>query len=387
MSHAENHRDLFDLPEELSYLNTAYKAPLLKSSKRAASETLDWLSDPSQMGVDDFFGPPQTLRELFAKLIDCEDADSIALTPSCSYGMANVAAQLRPEKHHNIVIVDGQFPSNVYPWQRLQKRFGFELRQVNAPNVDGPKGKEWNERILSAIDSDTYLVSLAPLFWADGTLFNLKDIRAKTNDIGALLIIDGSQAIGAMPFSVKELQPDALVCAGYKWLFSPYGTGYAYYGDYFKDGIPIEENWLNREYSENFKDLVGLDSKYREGGRRYSVGEHPSHLHMAMQIDGLRQVLYWTPQSISEHTESLLAPYIQPFQELGCTLEAKEFRANHLVGIAFPNQMDITALKARLDSKRIAVSLRGNSLRVSMHLFNTENDLSRLYEEVKGWVG
>lgn len=387
MSNTGNYRDQFDLPKELSYLNTAYKAPLLKSSKLAAMEKLDWLGDPSQMVVDDFFEPPQKLRKLFAKLIDCENPDSIALTPSCSYGMANVAAQLKPEKHHNLVIIDGQFPSNVYPWQRLQKQYGCELRLVNAPENGAQKGREWNERILAAIDANTYLVSLAPLFWADGTLFNLEDVKARTTDVGALLIVDGSQAIGAMPFSVRELKPDALVCAGYKWLFSPYGTGYAYYGDYFKDGIPIEENWLNREYSENFKDLVSLESKYREGGRRYSVGEHPSHLHVAMQLDGLQQVLEWTPESISQYGRTLFAPFEESFLKLGCELEDETYRASHLFGITFPEHMDITLLKAHLDSKRISVSLRGNSLRVSLHLFNSENDLARLYEEVKAWMG
>jgi len=74
-----------------------------------------------------------------------------------------------------------------------------------------------------------------------------------------LLIIDGIQSIGTLPFSVKEIQPDALICAGYKWLLGPYSIGLAYYSDTFANGFPIEENWINRKNSEDFGGLVNYE--------------------------------------------------------------------------------------------------------------------------------
>ena len=67
--------------------------------------------------------------------------------------------------------------------------------------------------------------------WADGTIFDLEKIREKTNKVGAMLIIDGTQSIGTMPFDLKKVKPDALICAAYKWLMGPYGFGVAYYGN------------------------------------------------------------------------------------------------------------------------------------------------------------
>ena len=91
--------------------------------------------------------------------------------------------------------------------------------------------------------------------WADGTIFDMKKIRKKTSENNALLIIDGTQSIGSMPFNLNEIQPDALVCAGYKWLMGPYGSGLAYYGKYFDDGKPIEESWINRKVVMIFRTL------------------------------------------------------------------------------------------------------------------------------------
>ena len=95
------------------------------------------------------------------------------------------------------------------------------------PKSKTNRGKSWNEAILESISDKTKVVSLGNIHWANGTLFDLKSIREKTTKHRALLIVDGSQSVGVLPFSVKEIQPDALICAGYKWLFGPYGCGYA----------------------------------------------------------------------------------------------------------------------------------------------------------------
>ena len=78
------------------------------------------------------------------------------------------------------------------------------------------------------------------IHWADGTLFDLIAIRKKADKVGAKLIIDGTQSVGALPFSVKEIQPDALIVGGYKWLLGPYSIGMAYYADTFNNGEPLE---------------------------------------------------------------------------------------------------------------------------------------------------
>ena len=110
------------------------------------------------------------------------------------------------------------------------------MQAISPPSILNGRGKEWNERILNSIDTKTKLVSLGHVHWADGTLFQLTDIRKRTKEVGALLVIDGTQSVGALPFDVDVIQPDALICGGYKWLMGPYSLGYAYYGEYFDQG-------------------------------------------------------------------------------------------------------------------------------------------------------
>ena len=230
-----DHAGLFDLPEDLVYLNTAYMGPALWPAREAGVNAIAQLANPLNYKAPEFFDPPMRVRKLFAQIIGCDDPERIALTPSCSYGMANAARQIHPSPHNNIVVAEGQFPSNFFIWQRLAEESGCELRRVSPPTQAKNRGQLWNEYLLNAIDQNTAAVAIAPLHWTDGTLFNLEAIREKTFACKALLIVDGSQAIGAMPISVADLQPDALVCAAYKWLFCPYGSGFAYYGSHFDD--------------------------------------------------------------------------------------------------------------------------------------------------------
>ncbi|MBK7337474.1 MAG: aminotransferase class V-fold PLP-dependent enzyme [Saprospirales bacterium] len=381
-----NPGDLFDLPEDIVFLNTAYMGPALRPAREAGIEAVAKLSNPLNFKAPEFFDPPTRVRKLFAQVIDCDDPDRIALTPSCSYGMANAARQIHPSRHNNIVVAEGQFPSNFFIWKRLAEESGCELRRVPPPNQSEGRGRLWNQSILNAIDANTSLVAIAPLHWADGTVFNLRAIREKTLGSRALLIVDGSQAVGAMPISVRELKPDALICAGYKWLFGPYGTGYAYYSDYFDGGTPMEENWIIRENSDDFQNLLNYNPNHWPKGMRYSSGEHSAPIHIAMQEAALKQLLEWGPERIQAYTGELFEPFEDRFRELGCQLEEKAFRANHMFGIRMPEGVDLQKLKARLEEARVVVSFRGSALRISLHFFNKKNDLERLFECVRTQV-
>lgn len=181
-----------------------------------------------------------------------------------------------------------------------------------------------------------------------------------------------------MPFSVKEIQPDALICAGYKWLFGPYGCAYAYYGAYFDNGVPIEENWSNRLNSENFSGLTNYESQYKPLANRYSVGESGNFIYVRMQIAALKQVIEWSPKKIQEYCKTISANAVKDLRALGCVIEDDNYRSHHLFGIKLPDDLDVNILKSALAEQHIFVSFRGNYIRISCHLFNTSEDFKKL---------
>ncbi|MCB0844544.1 MAG: aminotransferase class V-fold PLP-dependent enzyme [Bacteroidetes bacterium] len=381
----KNQKHLFTLEEGVTYLNCAYMSPLLKSVEEAGVQGIIRKRSPFSIQVEDFFEPVQKLREVFSQLIQNPDPNRIALIPAASYGLSTVAANLKLNAGDNIIVVHEQFPSNIYPWENVVRESGAELRTISPPESIFPKGETWNEKILEGIDERTRMVAIAHFHWADGTRFDLKEIRRKTREVGALMVVDGTQSVGAYPFSVQEYEPDALICAGYKWLMGPYSLGLAYFGPYFDDKKPLEENWINRLGSEDFSQLVNYESRYQPLAGRFNVGEQSNFILVPMLTRAIEQILEWGVENIQEYCGHLIEKPIKTWTEWGCEIEAREWRGNHLLGVRLPGRIDIKQLKRALDEANISVSVRGTAVRISPHLYNDSSDFVKTLSVFQGF--
>jgi selenocysteine lyase/cysteine desulfurase len=359
-------------------------SPLLKSVEKAGIEGIKRKRNPFSISTSDFFGDTEKVRAEFAKLIRAPDKKQIVIIPSVSYGMANVVANVRISKGENMIVAAEQFPSNYYPWQKLASEKQAELKVISPPSDLAGRGKIWNERILQSIDSKTKLVALGHVHWADGTLFRLAEIRKRTREVGSLLVIDGTQSVGALPFDVEQIQPDALICGGYKWLMGPYSLGLAYYGPYFDGGKPIEENWINRKHSENFAGLVNYQNEYQPGALRYEVGEHSNFILVPMLLAALKQINAWKPKNIQQYCYKIAPDAIAELRENGFWIEDEKNRANHLFGVRLPEGIDREKLKIRLQKNNISVSFRGDAIRVSPNVYNKESEMRKLAQVLIG---
>ena len=371
-------KDKFRLEEQVTYLNGAYMSPSLASVEAAGHKAISQKCFPYEIGANDFFEPSKNLRKQFAVFVDAPDYQNITIIPSVSYAMANVANNVCLKAGDEIIIVDEQFPSNVYAWQKVAAKNDANLRIVKPPSSFEQRGKIWNQKILDAINEHTAVVTLGPIHWADGTLFDLKAIRAKTKQHNALLVIDGSQSIGALPFSIKDIQPDAAVAVAYKWLLGPYSFGMAYYSDYFNEGEPIENNWINRYNSEDFSGLVNYESRYQPKAGRYNMGEYSNFVNTPMLAKSLEQLAIWQPKNIQAYCHEISKKAIIELRELGCFIEEDAFRAKHLFGVYLPKHLDLAALKTKFKEHNIYVSFRGDAIRVSCNVYNDEGDFEKL---------
>ncbi|MBT29176.1 MAG: aminotransferase [Thalassobius sp.] len=371
-------KELFSLPDDITYLNGAYMSPLLKSAEEAGIKGLQLKRAPNEITLYHFFDQIQNLRKSCAQLLNISNPNSIVMIPAVSYGMGIVAKNLDLKKGENIVIAGEQFPSNVYTWMSLAKANDAELIIVPAPKTTENRGKLWNEAILQAINSKTKLVAISHTHWADGTLFNLKAIREATNQFDALMVVDGTQSIGALPLDVAEIQPDALVCSSYKWMLGPYGSGIGYFNEKFANGIPLEEAWINRYESENFANLVNYQDEYQPDALRFESGGRSNFINAPIFQAAVDTILSWGVENIQTYLSELIDKPIDKLKEIGCIIEDKNYFSPHLFGIRLTEAFDMDKLKAILNEEKIFVSFRGTAMRVSPHVYNEEADLEKL---------
>ena len=366
-------RHLFDIPDDVAFLNCAYISPLPKASLAAGAEGLRRKSRPWTIVPADFFTASEAVRRLFAGLINAS-ADDIAFAPAVSYGMAQAAHNIALARSQTIVTLAEQFPSNVYPWMDLAERSGAAFVSVPRPSDD-----DWTAALLARIDASTGLVAVPHCHWTDGGLIDLAAIGAACRRVGAALCIDATQSVGALPLDVKRIDPDFVAVACYKWLLGPYSLGFLYVAPRRQDGRPIEHNWIARRESDDFAGLVNYKDEFQAGARRFDVGERSNFALMPVAESSLRLITEWSVPRIhatlSRRTNAIAE---RARADFGIGSVPSDRRAGHYLGLRFAGGIP-PELPARLAANKVYVSVRGQAMRVTPHLWNTDEDVERLF--------
>jgi selenocysteine lyase/cysteine desulfurase len=375
-------KHLFDLPDDIHYLNCAYMSPLMKRVQEAGVTGIQRKANPTQILPADFFNTANEVREKFAQIIN-GNANQIAIIPAVSYGVQNAVNNLPLNNGNHAITVGDEFPSDYYAIESWCKQHSKQLRIIAAPNTITNRGKIWNETILDAINTDTAVVILSSVHWTDGTLFNLQQIGERCRQMNARFIVDGTQSVGALPIDVKAFHIDALICAAYKWLMGPYSIGLAYYSEVFDNGIPIENAWVNRANAEDFSSLTSYNEKYTAGAGRYNVGQFGNHILLPMLSTAMQQIIDWNIHEIQNYCRNLIAPAITSLNENGYRTESEDYRCNHLFGFSLPEKMNKEELMKKFQHNKIFVSTRGNAVRVSPNVYNIPDDIQALIAALK----
>src|SRR5215510_9179659 len=354
-------RHLFEIPDDVAFLNCAYISPLPKASLIAGDRGLRRKAQPWTIATTDFFATSETVRRLFADLINA-DANDIAFAPSVSYGMAQAAHNIPIAKTQAIVTLSEQFPSNVYPWMDLAERTGAAFVSVPRPGDD-----DWTSALLSFIDASTGIVAVPQCHWTDGGLIDLEAVAAACRGVGAALCVDA----------------DFVGVASYKWLLGPYSLGFLYVAPRWQRGRPIEHNWIARQDSEDFAGLVNYCHDFQPGARRFDVGERSNFALMPVAEASLKLISEWTVPRIFEtlrrRTHSIAE---RARAEFGIASVPAHRRAGHYLGLRFSGGVP-SDLPKRLAAANVYVSVRGRAMRVTPHVWNTDEDVEKLFAVLK----
>ena len=365
-------RELFDIPSDVAYFNCASLAPTLRASREAAEAALARRARPWRISSDDWFSGAEERRALFARLAGV-DPDGVALVPATSYGLAVAAANLPAGPGRRVLVLADDFPSNRYTWQRFAGRTGAAL-----VTVERRDGRTWGEAVLEELDERTAVVAVLATHWTDGGAVDLPAIGARAREAGAALVVDASQALGAVPLDLAAIRPDYLVTVGYKWLLGPFALGYLYVAERHRDGVPLEENWISRLGSEDFSALTGYQDRYQPGARRFDVGQRTHFETTPMAVAALRQLLAWEVPRIAATLGQVTGRIQRAVEAIGLSLTSSD-RMPHMLGIALPAHAR-AAVAGALAEAGVFAGVRGSSLRVSPHLWTTDQDVERLVD-------
>ncbi len=372
-------RHRFAIPEDVHYFNCAYMGPLSHDVSAAMVEGAKAKEQPWRLPPDTFFSLVETFRDKAGRLVGVSP-DMLAIVPSASYGLAVAAANLPMATGQTIVTLAYQFPSNVYVWQEKAAAAGGSVMAV-----ERDANSCWSEAVLDAIGPDTAIVAVPHNHWADGRIVDLAAVGKKARANGAALVLDLTQSLGAMPIDLAAVKPDFAVAACYKWMLGPYGTGLLYVDPEHHEGTPIEHNWINRAGSEDFTQLVNYRDAFQPGARRFDMGEKSNAPLLMGAGAALDYLLEFGVEIIAHELGQRTELLARELAGLGMSAAPIGVRAPHFLSLEFPGAVP-GGLTEALAKRHVHVSLRGASLRVTPHLYNTSKDNEVLLDTLRDFL-
>ncbi|AWN45661.1 aminotransferase [Methylobacterium terrae] len=353
-------RHLFEVPDDVSYLDAAAWSPLPRAVREAGEAGLLVKSRPWAHPREAVPAQAERARAAAARLVGAA-ADDVAIVGSVSHAMATAAANLAVAPGGRVLRVADEFPSLCYAFDRLARARDLVVEEVPRPG-DG----DWTAALLEAIGRPgappMAIATLTPSHWTDGGLIDLDRLAPAVHASGAALVIDATQTAGARPVDVGRWRPDFLAFPTYKWTLGPYGLAFLYAAPRRQDGAPIEENAGNRPPAA--------------GARRYDRGELNDPVLLPMAATGLELILSWDPAAVAARLRRLTDRLAEEACGLGLSAAPGHLRVPNVLGLRAPGGLP-PGLTDRLREAGVFASERSGALRLSPHAWSDGDDVER----------
>jgi selenocysteine lyase/cysteine desulfurase len=372
--------------DDATYLAAAAQGPLPRVAIKALEASLEFKRRPYRIEESLYFDLPARVRGLLAQLTGAAP-EEIGLTTGASTGLAGVASALCWEPGDEILIARGEFPAQVCTWRPLAESRGVILRFVS-PRGRFPRARDFLEQLTPR----TRLVSASLVRFDDASLLDAPVLAAGLAGTRCRLLLDVTQACGAMPLDFRALGADYAVCGGYKWLLGPYGTGFVWARREHTERMSAAPFfWMAATSEKNFHDLdfdpdpAGAFAwRPPAGARRWDVAETASFFHLSALAASLEFLLGAGPATVLQHNRGLLNAVVERLPADRCVLASPRDPAERgpYLCIAARTREATAQLFQRLREQKIYVSLRNHALRVAPYLYNTEEDIERLLRAI-----
>src|SRR6202047_4736772 len=365
--------------EDAIYLNLAGQSPMPKVAHRAVQTAIEWKKFPHRIADSAYFEIPNRIRASIAQLIGGKP-EEVALTSGASTGMSAVAYGLTWKPGDEVLTGKGEFPLQYATWKPMEAREGIVMKVV-APRERFITADDF----LAAMTPKTRMVSISLVRFDNGVLLDAARIAAACHAQGALLLLDVSQCCGGIPLDVTKLGADFLVCAGYKWLLSPYGTGFFWAKNEHQDtGRPGPFSWTSQA-TDSFFALSYTDPKPSRSAKRWDSVEAATYFNfnLAAMDASVDFVLRVGPELVRQHNRKLMEFLFEHLPKDCVRASPLDSTQRGPYGCFTARTPEQTAeLYQKLQKESIIVSLREGRIRVSPHLFNSERDMNRLISVV-----
>ncbi|MEE8262455.1 MAG: aminotransferase class V-fold PLP-dependent enzyme, partial [Gammaproteobacteria bacterium] len=292
-----------------TYLNQASLGLICQPAVSAMHTYLDDIGRHGNLNMSDtdevaFFTP---LREQAAALMNCPP-ERLAIMSSAGEMLSQLPYLFRPSAGSKIIAVSSDFPAITRPWIAYAEPHDIELQFVDE-HID----HDLTEALIQNIDERTTVVAVSYVQFSTGTRTDIHRLREATRQVGAMLVVDVTQAAGAIPIDAKSWEADVVVCSGYKWLGGHGGVGLAVMSPEFLKQSPPAPGWMG---APDPFDMQATRLPLANDARRYTQSTM-SYVSLTGLTVGIGELLAMELEKIEAHARSLASLLVEELDGSG----------------------------------------------------------------------
>lgn len=368
----EELRALFPITKHTVYLNHAAVSPPPLPTVEAVARQMNDVVHNGSLNYRSWVAVKEKARTRIAHMLGAAKANQISFVRNTSDGLSTVANGLTWRAGDNIVTFRGEFPSNIYPWLRLQReQSGVEVRMC-----EDRDGRLCVDELINLIDEHTRIVAVSLVQYASGFRTDVERLGHAARKRDALLVVDVIQALGALPIDVENQLIDVAAGACHKWLLTPEGVGVLYLSDRARERLrPTLVGWMSVPDPGNYRDFT---QGWTEGALAWETGTSATALIHGLEAS-LKLLMETGIEPIAAHLRDLTDHLCVGLGERGYEVVSsrRDGEKSQIVCMRHRTKRPNT-LHQHLEQQGIAVALRGEGVRISPHLYNTSEDIERL---------
>lgn len=379
-------RDDFDAFEGRAWINCAHQGALPAAAAEAARKAIEWKRAPHRLTTGRFEGVPRRLRAALARLLNAPETE-ISIANSASYGLHLLANGMPLQAGDEVLLMEGDFPSNVLPWLAHQ-RHGVAVRQLR-PHQAVLEADE----VAEALTPSTRVVCLSWVHSFSGWVLDIERIAEACRANGTWLLVNASQGLGARPLDVRAFGADAVISVGHKWLCGPYATGLLWMRPELRAALQVNRcYWLSLQTAD---DLANPDRPLVPdidlASRRFDQFGTANFFNFTAWTAAVEYLLACGTEAVRDHSQGLVQRLIDGLDDdrladryelfsprSGPRRSALVFLGHRSLNGRQPETN--SRIYQRLQEAGVDVALRNGRLRVSPHVFNEARDIDRLLD-------
>lgn len=346
----------------------------------AYEATTAWFRDLAEQGTMSFDERAEEevftgLHRQVAQLLGASDGD-IAVGSSATELLASLAWAVAPAHGSNVVGSDIVFPSTMYPWVRVARHTGAEIRWARAEDNYVGIGV-----LLELIDDNTSVVCVSDVEYSSGQRYDVGLLAETAHAHGAMLVVDATQSAGAVPINVGASDVDAVVTASYKWLCGPFGVAVMYVAPRWHSRL--EPGLVGFRSHRSMWDLRSDRLVFPNDASRFEFSTMAYGCAIGLETS-ISYLLGIGIDHIATYNRVLADQLIAGLTEQNAEIVSPRDPAERtsIVAARFPGR-DPGDIASRLNHAQVLVSHRRDLIRFSPHLYNTTDDITRALEVTK----